>query len=434
MIEVFRDLFVVACLSLLIWGVVRPERIYQYPFFMGVMFVSFILPQAFALINNPYPVSQIALVRVLIVSCLCAVACWVGYRGQPKKKWLSRLKIPVDERRLFRAGVALMIQGCFFNFLLSRITIQTAANGNWTGPATILIFFAQTANIAFGIFFLQFLKRPRVITLACVMISSWPMMSAVLAGRRQPTITLLILVGLSFFWVRRYIPPRWLVIAGALSLTFIIPVVGLLRGYFWTLVFSGDWQALLSLVQSQFGLLQEGEFLELRNAALVMDAVDQTGLYGFGAGWWDSIIFQYVPGQIVGFGVKESLQFNLWDKYIVLLWELYRYSNPNGFTFTGIADSFTEFGYFGFLSFSLIGCIFKHLWVSATYQHSTFSKLLYIGLASPSMLAVSHGTGLFIQQGIFQVFFVTLVIYYARVKPKVKHSPQRFRTKRFIRR
>ncbi|MBF2066450.1 MAG: hypothetical protein IGS39_18820 [Calothrix sp. C42_A2020_038] len=417
MSEFYRDLLTVLCIGLLAWGVIRVERIYQYPFFMGSIFVSFILPQVFSLFNKPGPVTNDALEKLLLMSCLCAVACWIGYEMKPNKKWISKLNIVIDERKLFQAGIALMAQGWFFNFLISRTDIQTSAtNGNWTGPATIYLFFSQVINIAFAIFFLQTLKRPSITNIIFTIISSLPILSIVFVGRRQVTMTLIIIIGLSLYLVRRYIPPRWIVIAALLSITFLIPLFGELRGGFWNLVFSGDWQELISLAQKAFNSQQKGDILELRNAALLIDAVSQTNKYGLGTGWWDAIIFQYVPGQIVGYDLKESLQFKVLN--FDLLSSLYEYQIPTGTTITGVGDSFIEFGYLGSFCFFIIGYMFKNLWISSFYMKSTISRLLYMGLVSSAMLALTHGVGRFFQEAIFQIFFVSLVAYYAQVKYK----------------
>ncbi|SRR5579883_38890 len=422
MSETYRDLLVIICLGLLGWGVVRVERIYQYPFFMGSMFVAFIVPQAFSLISNPKQVSPEALERVLFVSCLCAAACWIGYRMKPNPKWLAKLNIIVDESKMLKAGIALMANGLFFNFLLSRTTPDVAANGNWTGPATIYICFAQTATLAFGIFLLQAFKKPNIINFLWVVVSGWPLLGSVLIGRRQPTMTFLITIGLSLFWIRRLIPPRTATIVAMLSITFLIPVLGMLRAGFWDLVFSGQWQAVLDATQQAFDSQQKGDYLELRNAALIMDAVEHTGLYGYGRVWWDNIVFQWVPGQLVGFDFKKSLQFNLWDKYIDLLKDFYGYENPNGLTFTGVADSFTQFGYFGFLSFAIIAYIFKHLWILATYYQNTAIRIIYLGLVSPAMISLTHSVGYSFQQASFQLLFIGLAIYYSRARYKFSYT------------
>jgi hypothetical protein len=415
MSELYRNILVVICASLLGWGIIRIERIYQYPFFMGSMFISFILPQAFALINNPGPVNQEAMERVLLMSCLCSAACWIGYKIKPHKIWLTKLNIEIDERKLFRAGVALACQGYLFNFLLANTTIQRAKiNGSWTGPATIYLFLSQVIYIAFTIFLLQSLKRPKFINIFFAMICVWPLIAPILIGRRQPTMTFIIIVGCSLWLVRRYVPPRWLVSSAIVTLAFVIPLFALIRGGFWNLIFTGNWQEILLTAQKAFDLQQKGDILELRNAALLMDATEKTNMYGLGTVFWDSIIFQYIPGQIVGYDLKESLQFHLLD--FNLLQDLYGYKIPIGTTTTGVGDSFMEFGYFGCLTFGLISYIFKHLWISSVYQNSHLSRILYMGLVSPAMVGLTHGIGRFLQEAIFQVFFISLVAYYSKVR------------------
>ena len=416
MIEIYRNLFLLICLALLIWGVVRVERIYQYPFFMGMIFVSFLLPQVFALIDHPSPVTEVALERVLLMSSLCAGACLIGYQMKPNRIWLQRLNIPIDQRKLTRAGIGLTAYGWFFYFLLSRTPPQTTTVGTWTGPATIYYFFSQVLNIGLGIFLLKFLKKPSFFNLILTVIGAWYLVQQIINGRRQPTMTLLIILGFSLWLIYGLIPPRLVVIVALVFMTFLIPLFGELRGDFWTLVFSGNWQEVLSASQKAFTFLLKGEVLELKNAALFMDTVEFTGSYGYGTSWWDAIVFQFVPGQIVSPELKQSLQFKWGAENMGVLIDRYAYIPPPGATFTGIGDAFIEFNYLGCLSFAFIGYIFKHLWISAVYQKSTFSRLIYMGLVSPSMLALTHGIARFWQEAIFQLIFIGLVTYYSKTK------------------
>jgi hypothetical protein len=417
MAETYRDLLVLICLALLGWGVIRVERIYQYPFFMGSLFLSFILPQAFSLVSNPgAAITPEALERVLLVSCLCASACWIGYEIKPNPKWLAKLNIVLDEQKLFRAGIALMLQGYLFNILLNRTIAASNGVVESGTSATIYYFFGNVIYIAFAIFLLQTLKRPEPINLICTALSGWIPLQSLLIGRRQGTMTFIIFIGISLWLIHRYIPPRWAVITAVVMIAFLIPLFAEMRGEFWNLVFSGKWEEILAAGQRTFAGQQKGDILELRNAALLIDATEKTGLYGYGSGWWDSIIFQYVPGQIVGYEFKKSLQFNLVTSET--LKNLYGYEVTRGTTTTGVGDSFTEFGYFGCIIFAIIGYFFKHLWISAVYQKSTFSRLLYLGLVSPSMVGITHGIGRFWQEAIFQVSFAYLIACYARTKHK----------------
>jgi hypothetical protein len=417
MAEIYRNLLIIICLGLLGWGIVRTERIYQYPFFMGCIFLSFIVPQAFALIQTPGLASQQAVERVLLMSCLCAAACWVGYQMPLNSKWLAIEKIKIDDRKLTHAGLALLALGSLCWFLLERqaaIGIETASNHNWTGPATIYWFFGQSIYIAWAIFLLKALGKPNPFNICLTIIAGRIPLNLVLGGRRQPTITFAIIIGLSLFLVWKIKPSRTLILMAVFLMIFVIPTMGLLRNRFWDLLLDGQWQELLDKSQEAFTSQQEGDILELRNAALYMDATEKQGLYGLGAGWWDAIIFQYIPGQIVGFGLKNALQFKLITEQNLA--NLYGYYVHPGTTFTGVGDAFMEFGYLGCLAFAVMGYIFKHLWILSNYPNSTLFRVLYMGLFSPAMVSVTHGVGRFFQEAIFQAGLVGLAAYYAKVK------------------
>ena len=317
MAELFFNLLIAICLGLLVWGMVKPERIYQYPFLMGAIFASFILPQAFALINNPGVVSELALERVLLVSCLCTAMCWIGYKYKINSGLLKKLYIPLDRHKLFRAGIILTIIGYFFRFLLLGTNVEVAENSNWTGPATIFAFFSQVIEIAFAILILAALKKPKPVNIAAAIIAGYPIFEkAFFAGRRQPTFTFLVIIGISFLYARRLLPPKIIIIPLIILSALIIPLLGQLREEFWLTIFSGNLQNLD--LQSGFNQVLEGEILELRNAAVLMEAAIRNNQYGYGTGFWDRIIFQYVPGQIVGFEFKNALQFK-WTSLLEII-------------------------------------------------------------------------------------------------------------------
>jgi hypothetical protein len=415
MAEIYFYSFILICLAILGWGMLRLERVYQYPFVMAAIFLSFIAPQANSLLNNESSryISLAMLEKVLLYSCMCAAMCWYGYkRYQPKEQWLSMLDIFLDDRRLFHAGVVLFAIGYSCNFLLSVINIERTIYGTWTGPATILVFFGSLMSIAFPIFLLSTLKKPNFINMTMTVISAIPLLEIIiLHGRRTPLMTFLLTVGMSFFLIKKYIPPRLFFLGIVIGAIVIIPVLGQLRGEFWSLLFSGDIQGVVDASQSGLVKIKKDDILELRNAALMIDAADLTNRYGYGTGFWDSIVFQYVPGQLVGIGFKQSLQFGT----SINLNQIYGYRVPIGSTTTGLGDSYAEFGYFGCLVFAGMGRIFKTLWASI-YRGSMFSALLYIGLISPAMLGITHGIGWFVQSIIFQVGVMSLVAMYARTK------------------
>jgi hypothetical protein len=420
-------IFIAICVAIIGWSMIRLERVYQYPFFMAAIFMSFIVPQANALVNSNSSIvlSQEVIGKVLLYSCLCAAMCWIGYKlYQPNPKWLAKLDIPLDENKLLRTGFILLSVGYICYSILPSLAVETGANGNLTGPATILLFFGGVIFIAFPIFLLAAIKQPKFINIALAILAALPIIQSVLGGRRQPTIVFLLTIGMVFFLVKNYIPPRWFFLVFIVMAALIIPVLGNLRGDFWTLIFNGDWQSLADSTQANFDKLNRGEILELRNAALMIDGADKTNTFGFGTGWWDSVIFQYIPGQIVGFDVKKSFQFGI----SVDLQAVYGYNIPNGSTATGMGDSYNQFSYLGCLVFALIGCIFKTLWTSLVYRQSIVSSLLYIGLMGPAMVGITHGIGRFLQEFIFQVVVMYLIVRFSRESSRLSASS----SKKFI--
>lgn len=413
MAELYLYLLVAICIGLLGWGLIRPERIYQYPFFMGGIFVSFILPQAIALINNPGPVSQQALERVLLMACLCATMCWLGYQLPPRSSLLKKLDISVERQKIFHGGIVFVLISYVSAFLIFQLPEAVKENSQWTGIVTIYAFFGGLIYPGFTIVLLSTLQRPnlaRIILTACA--SAIPLQTIIFYGRREPTATFILTIGLCFYYFRRYVPPRWLVMAMITIALLIIPLTSDYR----SIAKAGNWGQLLDLqpVENLHSLIEKGQVLELRNAALLMDASFKTGQYGYGTDYWNEFVFRFVSAQIVGYDLKNDLQIHL-PSYN--LQTLYNYSIPGGSTPTGIADAFVQLDYFGSLFFVVLGYLFKHLWISAIYRNSIVSKIFYASLVAPAMISVTHGTVRFPPDLFFYFIFLGALIIYSRQKP-----------------
>ncbi len=417
MIDFYLWLFIVICGALLIWGLVNPSRVYQYPFFMSAIFVSFVLPQAFALIDNPDPLRSDGIERVMLMCCLCVAMCLVGYQFKPNEKFLEKLNIAIDENKLFQVGLVMSLFSFYLRFFVSN-TIQverSAESGNLTGIATVLFFFTYVGYIGFAILLMHTLKYPKFINIVITFLSSLVLLTSIIGGRRQDTATIFLTIGLAFFFVRRYVPPRMLALGAVAAATILIPAYAASRssrlGVFQLFTLSGD--DYVKLFQEQ---VLSGKILELRNAAVIMDAADYKGQYGYGSSYWNFLIFRFIPAQFLGKDFKSSLQINLIDTRDFA--GSYGYSIPIGSTTTGIGDSFLEFSYLGCLFFALQAYFFKHLWISAAVQKSIPSQLFYIGLISPAMLNITHGTINFFPDLLYQIVFLGTGLFYARIKQK----------------
>ena len=418
MTEFYLYLFIAACIALLLWGLMRLERAYQYPFFMGSIFISFIVPQAFVLYNNPEPATPEALQRLFLMAFLCAAMCWFGYRISPNHSLLNKLNVESDRTKLFQAGTFLLVIGMLSKVAIGFVAIETAGHSNgWTGPVTILWFFGNLLYIALAIFLMELLQQPNIQNFIFTGLAAYfPLMDIIYAGRRQPAMTFFLIIGLCFWFVKRSIPPRWFFVVSIAAIIFLIPLFGANRAIVNDAI-TQDWEAIESSSEKALENLQEENFLELKNAAILMDAASKTGRYGYGTAYWDAAIFQFFPGQIFGRELKEALQLKLGLSHFKYL---FGYHIVPGSTNTGIGDAFAEFDYFGCLVFAAIGYFYKHLWISANYYKSMFSRLLYIGLGSPAMVTITHGTQRFVQEALFQLIFVSFVIYFARPRTSTR--------------
>jgi hypothetical protein len=413
------DLFIASCLWLLIWGMLKPDRVLQYPFFMGAIFFAFLVPQATALLNNPGAAPLISVYRILIYGALCAIMCSIGYRFKPKEQWLAKLDGVINPKRLFYSGLFLAAFGTLCQLSLGVITIQTTSSGIWTGPATIIYLLASTIWPGISVLLLYGLywRKPSSLILAALAAST--ILPAIIdSGRRQTTATLVILLCLGLFFTRRIIPPRFLVLLVIFITTFLILLFAQMRGGFWNSLFTGE--LVLEDFRNAYAGLQEGKILELRNAALITEYAELTGQYGYGTGFWNDIVFQYVPAQWFGRAFKDSLYLRLTRTNFQ---DLFYYQRPTGTTSTGLGDSFAEFSYFGCFIFGFIGYFFKHLWISAVYRTSIYSQILYMGLVSSALIAVTHGIGRFINEAIFQFICLLFIIRFSREKDDILHAP-----------
>ena len=420
MAEFYLAIFITICVGLIFWGLVRIERAYQYPFFMGSMFVAFILPQAFVLYDNPEPVSPGALQRLFLMASLCAFMCWLGYQFSPKTQWLNKLNISIDRSKLIHSGILLLVIGMLSKYSIGLVTIERDGHSNGlTGSATILWFFGRLLYIALAIFLMELLRRPNIQNFILTALAAYyPLRDIIYSGRRQPAMAFILLIGLCFWFIKRSLPPRIVFITAIAAIIFLIPLFGANRQII-NDVITQDWEAIESSSTRATEILQEKNSLELKNAAILMDAASRTGRYGYGTAYWDAVVFQFFPGQIFGRELKESLQLKLGLSHFKYFWG---YSVVPGSTNTGIGDAFAEFDYFGCLIFAVIGYFYKHLWVAANYYKSMFAQLLYIGLSSTAMVTITHGTQRFFQEFFFQLIFVGITIYYARKKGNIKFN------------
>ena len=416
-------IFVSLLVFLLAKGFVKPQRFLEYPYFMAATFTVFILPQVISLSRHPGAAPLESLTPVMIMTNLCLAACAIGYRI-PSNQWITRQgSTPVNLDRLFHVGAIFVLVSIFFRFLISQMSVEEMGGSTWTGRVTIYHFFSQLVYPGFAIsLFTALTRRNSLAWIVSFLAALNPIIAIVFSGRRETTALFVLTIGLTLFYHRRFVPQRLLIAGGIVFAMLAIPATAKYRS---AVSLEGVRSAgRIDLIGNFNRFLTEESVLELRNAAVLIYITAQSSDYEFGAAYWDQLIFRFVPAQLVGAGVKESLMFDKMsgdaggDEDDETEIGIRTFKRMKGSTVTGMGDSFKQFGYFGCLFFALLAVIFRSLWETSLQPNTFLAKLLYIQLSTSAMRAVTHQTVDFLPGMAYNVIFLGLAVFYARVPRK----------------
>lgn len=404
-------IFALACFLLVAATIIRPRLIYEYPYFMAVAFTVFILPQAYALYRNEW--GGIYGQTTLLMCSLCLACCWVGYHRRPHPALLQKFNIPVDPSRFLHGGIALVLIGCYFTYKFAMLPEEEVAD-MLTGIGTVYLFFGGLVYPGFAICFYCALKQKRILPwVAAAVATIVPLQAAFFYGRREPTVLFLLSLGLGLYFTKGKQAPRWAIITAILGATIAIPATSEYR----SLAREDPLQAFkeIDFAEEFRESLDPDAISELKNATALIAATEASGNYEFGAGYWNRMIFRFVPAQFLGKEFKDSLMIGgqLRD-YGDFVEETLGFGLPPGSTVTGMGDSFNQFGYFGCLFFAAIGYLFKTLWAAANRSNGIVGQILYTQVATSAMRAVTHQTIDFFAGFIYGAIFIWAIAVYAK--------------------
>ena len=414
-------LLAAACLTLLVIATIRPQRFYEYPYFMAATFTAFILPQAYAAYINQW--GGVFLDATLLMSFLCLAACWLGYRPQAHPALLNKLNVQVNTARFFHGGVLLVAVGYYFTYKFGTLS-EDELSTMLTGIGTIYLFFGGLVYPGFAICFYCALKNRSVVAWLAAVIAAWiPLQAAIFYGRREPTVLFLLSLALTFYFLRAKQTPRFVILGGVFVAMFLIPATEEYRK-------GAAEDPIAAFKQIDFAE-QFKEYFdqdapnELKNATMLIAVTQANGDYEWGAGYWNRLVFRFVPAQFLGEGFKNSLMIGgrLRD-FGVFMEESMGFKLPTGTTATGIGDSFNQFGFFGCLVFAAIAYLFKNLWVAANQPNGTVAQVLYIQVTTSAMRALTHQTIDFLPGFIYSALFISLIAFYAKERNVTRHEPR----------
>lgn len=407
----FFALFAALCVTLLAAAIVQPRLIYEYPYFMGAAFTVFILPQAYAIYRNEW--GGIYSETTLLMCFLCLACCWLGYQRRPHPALIAKMNLPVDPARFLIGGVLLVLIGSYFTYKFWALP-EEELSALLTGIGTVYLFFGGLVYPGFAICFYCALKRGWFVAwLATVAAAIIPLQTAVLYGRREATVLFLLSMGLGLYFVKGKRTPRLIILTAVVGAALFIPATSEYR----SLAKEDPLQAIkeIDFAHEFQESLEPDAISELKNATALIAATQTTGDYEFGAGYWNKIIFQFVPAQFVGRDFKNSLMIGGEQRdYGDFVENILGFRVPTGSTMTGIGDAFNQFGYFGCLFFAAVGYLFKTLWAAANRLNGTVAQILYIQVTISAMRAVTHQTGGFLPGLIYGAVFIGAIAFFAK--------------------
>lgn len=399
--------FVILCALLLLQGMFQRGRIYQYPFLAGAVFAGFALPQLVGLLSDPF-LPEGAFEATLIMANLVAAMCWLGSAAVQKP--MRAFDWNYDDRRLVYVAAGMSLLGGYFYYALSRLPVEMTGVSQWTGLPVAYLFFARILTYGFALGVLIYARTgSRAALLVACYGGIFALDRIVNAGRRQDLIEFLTIIMLAFWFQRNRCVPRPVMLAGLVLGALFINSIGDYRaaaenadGPTWDRVSEIDFVG-------NFSRLSEDGGAELRNAVYNIAAVRRSMKFDLGLSHWNALVFSYVPAQLVGTALKQSLYLPVPQP----AFEEYLYTPPMGSTWTGLSDSFQSFWYFGCLKFFLIAFVMQKLWLAAQGGNLT-AQLLYMLMPVYALEAITHTTQYFISPWVHVAIFLLPALMLAR--------------------
>lgn len=417
-------LLAIECGLILVWGLKQRERYMQFPILAAAVFLGWLMPQFLGL-TKFYGLPAGALDKTVLMAIFCMGAAYWGYVQNSRPAQLFRWSF--NRRKLLQGSAALSLLGAFFFYKMGQLAAEANAEtgGLWTGIITIYAFFGHMLTVGFAIALILHVRRPSRAT--------WVILGfglifyferVVIAGRRAELVDLFLMVLFALWFNRRWAPPRSVIIGAFIVGALVINSAG---DYRRTMLGEdrASWsgagvEEILSIdYVGNLTRIAEGNAAgeEARNAVLTIEAVDRRLNFDYGFSLWNAFVHQYIPAQLIGSNLKKALTIDLENPAHM---EFGHIPYP-GTTYTGLADSFSSFWFFGAVKFFLIGYILSRWYRAANEGHFVAQLVIMLSMGA-ALHSITHTAHHFFLVFIKLAAFTVPVVIYARVKRRSKHQ------------
>lgn len=390
------------------------------PFLTSLIFLTWYLPQAWALINFP-SLSQVSLARLFFMSLVCFWAMVLGWH-QGMGKWHRPMPLDLPVRRLLVPVYAITLFAIAMRSLIEMQPAEVRAMGQWTGIITIIAFFASVSVVSTALSMAMVLKTRNLATLVLFSLNLTIYLPLIfIYFRRTEAFEFGLGVLLSIFFVNGRTIPRAALLVLAIAGFFFATAVGQLRslGGGYQIGETGtieirlptlreiaeiDWLMAVDLSDSIYRS-------ETMNAVVGMEAVAHHGSYTFGAQFWNRMVFSFIPGQFVGHDLKRSLMVGT-NALEVAKEEMF-FEAHTGTTGTGFLDPYQDFWFLGCVVWWLTGYTLGQFMQHAL-RGSLIAYTLYAATISNGMLVITHFGYFLFSQSALIVIAILLVRFWLR--------------------
>lgn len=417
-------LFVVLTIGIFLLEFVRPSGYLQLPFMFSAVCLGWVIPQVIAIREDQIHEADLAVFNLM--ATLCLLMTLAGWRLALSRQNVASNRIPVrgsfDQRRMGRATALLTVIAIIAMGAVAMRPLEERLSTMPTGPVTILLFIANIKVLSLGFSLILFLRRPiagNVLLLSLNCLIYMPLV--ILYFRRASMAEFAQAIVIALWFARGYLVSRSVIAAGLIGATLLVFSTGKLRDLArgsgddeWTIPNITDIADIdfLSYFRTEGAVAAAPEVLNAVNLVRLADF----GGFTLGAETWNRFIFQFIPAQVVGDGLKASLMVNtaLRER---LLYEM-NHNIVNGSTYTGIGTAYLEFGLLGAIYFFVWAYILGRFWVHAT-KGDIWSQGLYISCLVPALITLTHHCGLFLNS---LVFFLGTTILIKKTIPRTRQT------------
>jgi hypothetical protein len=360
----------------------RAGGVYEYPFLAATVYLGWVIPQLVGLQwDNTVPAHAVD--KTTIYASMCFAALWLAYHltRRPAQFWIWSL----SRKRLEASCLIMCAVGSVFYFLMS--SVEDSAGSQWTGAITIYFFFSQFLSLSLILGVNLVLERMTPTPMFTALVgASLLIYRAVMFGRRAVLVELLLCVGMSLWYRRRYQFSKLAILATLVLGAFFVQSTG---DYRMAVADSGLKGAESIDLLGNFEKVLNGAGSEMRNAVYYIEAVDRNGEFLHIFALWNGLVHRYVPGQLLGTGTKQALMYEDYTPISAAAMQEFQYEGEFGATDTGFASSFHSLWYFGFLWFALLAYMMKRAHLAAMRGHLVW-QVFTIFVMTHALHSITH--------------------------------------------